>query len=86
MNRFKGIMLENHTKGKANLHSLYTDKQVYISSLSSSQQPVEGNDFMSTAAWLFGLQIRITGPQRNWSYLYIYQNWCLQAACRLRKI
>ena len=45
MNRFKGIMLENHTKGKANLHTLYTDKQVYISSLSSSQQPVEAERF-----------------------------------------
>ncbi len=41
MNRFKSIMLENHTKGKANLHGLYTDRQIYRSSVSSSQQEIE---------------------------------------------
>lgn len=34
-------MTQNHTKAKANLHSLYTDRQTYTSSVSSSQQVIE---------------------------------------------
>lgn len=41
MNRFKSIMSENHTKAKANLHVLYTDRQIHRSSVSSSQQEIE---------------------------------------------
>lgn len=40
MNKFKSIMLENHTKAKGNLHNLYTERHVYRSSVSSSQQEV----------------------------------------------
>ena len=33
--------MKGHTQDKQYLHNLYTDKFVYISSISSSQQPVE---------------------------------------------
>ena len=41
MNNFKRIMLSNHTQEKSCLNRLYTDKQVYISSVRSTAQPVE---------------------------------------------
>lgn len=41
MNKFKDICMQGHTQRKAYLHNLYTDRQVYISSLSSSEQPIE---------------------------------------------
>lgn len=40
MRQCKKILLSGHTKNKEYLHRLYTDKQVYVSSLSSSKQPV----------------------------------------------
>lgn len=40
MNQFKRIMLAGHTQEKNYLHKLYTDRQVYISSVSSAEQPV----------------------------------------------
>lgn len=41
MNHFKKIMTQNHMQNKECLHMLYTDRQIYISSVSSSMQPVE---------------------------------------------
>lgn len=41
MNKFKRIMAGSHTQKKDCLHKIYTDKQVYISSVRSSEQPVE---------------------------------------------
>ncbi len=41
MNKFKSIMTAGHTQNKEYLHKLYTDRQVYISSVCSSEQPVE---------------------------------------------
>lgn len=41
MNKFKHIVLGGHTQRKEYLHKLYTDRQVYISSMSSSSQPIE---------------------------------------------
>lgn len=41
MNKFKKIMAESHTQKKDCLHKIYTDKQVFISSVRSSAQPVE---------------------------------------------
>lgn len=41
MNQFKRIILSGHTQGKQYLHNLYTDKQVYLSSVRSTEQPVE---------------------------------------------
>lgn len=41
MNHFKKIMAQSHMQNKECLHKLYTDRQIYISTLSSSEQPVE---------------------------------------------
>ncbi len=41
MNKFKSIIMSLHTQNKRRMHELYTDRQVYISSLSSAEQPVE---------------------------------------------
>lgn len=41
MNHFKKIMTQSHMQNKECLHMLYTDRQIYISSVSSSMQPVE---------------------------------------------
>lgn len=41
MNRFKKILLSLHGEKKDNLGKIYQDKQVYISSVRSSAQPVE---------------------------------------------
>ncbi|MCM1246208.1 MAG: ABC-ATPase domain-containing protein [Roseburia sp.] len=41
MNKFKKIMAASHTQKKNCLHKIYTDKQVHISSVSSSEQPIE---------------------------------------------
>ena len=41
MKEFKRLMSTYHTQNKMLLHGLYTDKQVYFSSLSSFDQPVE---------------------------------------------
>ncbi len=41
MNKFNRIMKSLHTQNKQLLNQLYTDRQVYISSVSSSNQPVE---------------------------------------------
>ncbi len=41
MNQFKKIMAQSHTQNKDCLHKLYTDRQIYISCISSSMQPIE---------------------------------------------
>lgn len=41
MENFKRLMYAYHTQNKTHLHELYTDRQVYYSSLSSFDQPVE---------------------------------------------
>lgn len=41
MRKFKNLMKTFHTKNKNFLHELYTDKQIYYSSVPSSSQPVE---------------------------------------------
>ncbi len=41
MNKFKKIMMSGHTQRKEYLHKLYTDRQVYIASVMSSEQPIE---------------------------------------------
>lgn len=41
MNKFKSIMAKLHTQNRDCLHWLYTDKQVYISSLRGNEQPIE---------------------------------------------
>lgn len=41
MNQFKRLMMSFHTQEKSCLNRLYVDKQVYLSSVRSSAQPVE---------------------------------------------
>ena len=41
MRKFKKLMESYRTQNKACLHNLYTEKQIYYSSVSSSNQPVE---------------------------------------------
>ena len=41
MNKFKQICMKAHTEKKEALHNLYTDRHRYLSSVSSSEQPVE---------------------------------------------
>ena len=41
MNQFKKLMMSFHTQEKSCLNRLYIDKQIYLSSVRSSEQPVE---------------------------------------------
>ncbi len=41
MRKFKSFMWSCHTKNKDCLHEIYTDRQIYFSSVRSSEQPVE---------------------------------------------
>ncbi|MFG6356798.1 MAG: hypothetical protein K1W26_08260 [Acetatifactor sp.] len=41
MKQFKKIMAQSHTQNRDCLHGLYTDRQIYLSCLSSSMQPIE---------------------------------------------
>lgn len=41
MNKLKKILMSGHTQKKEYLHRLYTDRQVCLSSASSSEQPIE---------------------------------------------
>lgn len=57
MNRFKKILLSLHGEKKDNLGKIYQDKQVYISSVRSSAQPVEEARIFSYGGlsfWLCG--------------------------------
>lgn len=57
MNKFKRLILSGHTQRKEYLQKLYTDRQVYISSISSSMQPVEEEKIFS----FNGLTFRFEG-------------------------
>ncbi len=41
LNQFKKLMMSFHTQEKSCLNRLYIDKQIYLSSVSSSEQPIE---------------------------------------------
>ncbi len=41
MNKFKSILMKLHGENKEKLNKIYVDRQVYISSVRSSEQPVE---------------------------------------------
>ncbi len=41
MNNFKKIIMAGHTQRKEYLHHLYTDRQIYLSSICSYEQPIE---------------------------------------------
>lgn len=72
MNQFKKIMAQSHTRNKDCLHELYTDRQIYISSLSSSQQPIEDEKvyFYRNISFSFaGTGFR--APQRMVLYVWV---------------
>ena len=41
MKNFKQLMYQYHEQNKMSLYHLYTDRQIYYSSISSSEQPIE---------------------------------------------
>ncbi len=72
MNQFKKIMAQSHTQNKDCLHKLYTDRQIYISSLSSSQQPIEDEKIYIYR----GISFNFVGtgfrtPQRTILYVWV---------------
>lgn len=69
MNNFKRIMMSGHTQRKEYLHKLYADRQVYISSVSSSMQPVEEEKLFCYK----GLNFKFEGTgYRNMEKMIIY--------------
>lgn len=76
MKQFKKIMAQSHTQKKDCLHRLYTDRQIYISSLSSSEQPIENEklyDYRGISFTLAGTGFR--EPQRMILYVWIPESW-----------
>ncbi|MBD5530457.1 MAG: ATPase [Lachnospiraceae bacterium] len=72
MNEFKKIMTQSHTQNKDCLHKLYTDKQIYISKLSSSEQPIEDEKIF----YYRGISFTFAGtgfrtPQRVTLYVWV---------------
>lgn len=61
MNKFKKIVLSLHGENKEKLGRIYQDKQVYISSVSSSEQPIEEErvfTWQRLSFWLEGTGLR----------------------------
>lgn len=56
MNKFKKLIISGHTQRKEYLQKLYTDRQEYISSISSSMQPVEDEKTFSYNDLSFSFQ------------------------------
>lgn len=72
MKEFKKIMAQSHTQNKNCLHYLYTDKQVYISSLSSSEQPIEDAKIYEYRGISFTLEgTGFREPQRMILYVWV---------------
>lgn len=72
MKNFKQFMNQYHGQNKTSLHGLYTDRQVYYSSLSSSEQPVENEKLFRYRAITF--QFAGTGfrtPEQMLLHLWI---------------
>lgn len=53
MKNFKQLMYQYHEQNKMSLHHLYTDRQIYYSSISSSEQPIEDEKLFSYRAITF---------------------------------
>jgi len=78
LNKFKDICTKEHLERKEHLHNLYTDKQVYISSISSSDQPVEDEkifDYRGLRFQFCGTGFRV--PQRMVLYLWLPEEICM---------
>lgn len=77
MKNFKKIMSACHTQNKTCLHDLYTDRQVYYSSVSSSEQPVEDEkiyDYRSVPFQFTGTGFRT--PEQLIMYVWIPEGIC----------
>lgn len=89
MNKFKSIMAESHTKNKEYLHKLYTDKQVYVSSLSSSEQPIEDEKiflYRNLAFQFAGTGFRT--PERTILYVWVPRKLLamVEGQCGLQRV
>lgn len=56
MNKFKRIVMSGHTQRKEYLQKLYADKQIYISSVRSSMQPVEDEKIFDYKGFKFSFE------------------------------
>lgn len=80
MKNFKKLMTAYHTQNKACLHDLYTDRQVYYSSVSSSEQPVEDEKiyhYRSVSFQFTGTGFRT--PEQMILYVWIPEKTCREA-------
>lgn len=75
MRKFKKLMESYHTQNKVCLHNLYTDKQIYYSSVSSSNQPVEDEkifDYRTVSFQFTGTGFRT--PEQMVLHVWIPEN------------
>ena len=80
MRNFKKFMTTYHTQNKTCLHDLYTDRQVYYSSLSSFEQPVEDEKlycYRSVSFQFTGTGFRT--PEQMILYVWIPEEICREA-------
>ncbi len=80
MRNFKKFMTAYHTQNKTCLHDLYTDSQVYYSSLSSFEQPVEDEKlycYRSVSFQFTGTGFRT--PEQMILYVWIPEEICREA-------
>lgn len=80
MRNFKKFMTAYHTQNKTCLHDLYTDRQVYYSSLSSFEQPVEDEKlycYRSVSFQFTGTGFRT--PEQMILYVWIPEETCREA-------
>lgn len=80
MRNFKKFMTVYHTQNKTFLHDLYTDRQVYYSSLSSFEQPVEDEKlycYRSVSFQFTGTGFRT--PEQMILYVWIPEETCREA-------
>lgn len=80
MKKFKKSMMAYHTQNKERLHDLYTDKQVYYSSVPSSAQPVEDEKIY----WYRTVSFQFAGtgfrtPEQMILYVWIPEKICREA-------
>ncbi len=87
MKNFKKLMYQYHEQNKMSLHHLYTDRQIYYSSISSSEQPIEDEKLFSYRAITFqfaGTGIRT--PERMLMHLWIPEEFPLLQDRRISEI
>lgn len=86
MRKFKNLMKTFHTKNKNFLHELYTDKQIYYSSVPSSSQPVEDEKIFDYRT----ISFRFTGtgfrtPEQMMLHIWIPEHILLTEHTRMQE-